>query len=92
MKDKESDHRETLTRSFIHDARTPLTSILGFSELLLEDESLAGQTREYLQIINDEANRLAQLIEKLSAARRAKDECDGLEVLGQDSLDEQADR
>jgi two-component system, OmpR family, phosphate regulon sensor histidine kinase PhoR len=51
----------------MHDARTPLTSIIGFSELLLEDESLSGPTREYLEIINNEGNRLAEILDQYSA-------------------------
>ncbi|HVF29770.1 MAG TPA: histidine kinase dimerization/phospho-acceptor domain-containing protein [Pyrinomonadaceae bacterium] len=45
-----------------HELRTPLTSIMGFSELLLEDESLTGQTREYLTIISEESRKLADVL------------------------------
>jgi signal transduction histidine kinase len=35
---------------------------MGFSELLLEDESLTGQTREYLTVISEESRRLSAML------------------------------
>lgn len=49
---------ESTAREMSHELRTPLTSIMGFAELLLEDESLTGQTREYLTVISEEARKL----------------------------------
>jgi two-component system, OmpR family, sensor histidine kinase KdpD len=50
-----------------HELRTPLTSIKGFaSSLLSEDIKFSVEDQhEYLQIIDDEANKLAELIEQL---------------------------
>ena len=45
-----------------HQLRTPLTSIIGFSELLLEDETLTGQQRDYLQTISEEGRRLSSML------------------------------
>ncbi len=45
-----------------HEVRTPLTSIMGFAELMLEDESLTGQTREYLTVISEESRRLSKTL------------------------------
>ena len=53
---------ETTVREMSHDMRTPITSIMGFSELLLEDESLQGQTREYLTVINNESRKLTSIL------------------------------
>lgn len=53
---------ELTVREMSHNLRTPLTSIMGFAELLLEDESLTGQTREYLTVISDEARRLSGML------------------------------
>lgn len=53
---------EATVREMSHALRTPLTSIMGFSELLLEDEALTGQTREYLTVISDESKSLAKLL------------------------------
>lgn len=52
-----------------HELRTPLTSILGFTEIL-RDLAHAGnfdpdQKREFLDIIHDKAETLAQLIDEL---------------------------
>lgn len=46
----------------IHDLRTPLTGIMGFAELLLEDPTLTRQNREYLQIILDESRNVEQIL------------------------------
>ena len=54
---------ETTVREMSHELRTPLTSIMGFAELLLEDESLTGQTREYLTVINDESRKLSKMLD-----------------------------
>lgn len=45
-----------------HDLRTPLNGIMGFSELLLEDEQITGQAREYLTVISDESRKLASVL------------------------------
>ena len=58
----ESANFETTVREMSHELRTPLTSIMGFSELLLEDEGLTGQTREYLTVISDESRKLSALL------------------------------
>ncbi len=46
-----------------HEVRTPLTSIMGFAELLLEDETVTGQTREYLTVISEESRKLSGLLD-----------------------------
>ena len=53
---------ENIVREMSHELSTPLTSIMGFAELLLEDESLTGQTREYLTVINDESLKLSSML------------------------------
>lgn len=53
---------ERSLREMSHELRTPLTSIMGFAELLLEDESLTGQTREYLTVISEESRRLSAML------------------------------
>jgi len=62
---KELDQRKTEVISIVsHDLRTPLTSIIGFADTLLNkdlDFSAAERAR-YIGIINTEAHRLARLI------------------------------
>ncbi len=53
---------ESTIREMSHHVRTPLTSIMGFAELLLEDDNITGQQRDYLQTISDEARRLSGML------------------------------
>lgn len=53
---------ESTVRKMSHEVRTPLTSIMGFAELLLEDESLTGKTREYLTVISEESRKLSAMV------------------------------
>ena len=46
-----------------HELRTPLTSINGFSELLAVDENIPEESREFLQIISNESQRMSRMID-----------------------------
>ncbi|MBD3398382.1 PAS domain-containing protein [Candidatus Micrarchaeota archaeon] len=49
-----------------HELRTPLTSILGFSELLVNDDSVEDQDKVvYLTYINEQSHKLAKIIDEL---------------------------
>jgi signal transduction histidine kinase len=48
-----------------HDLRTPLTSILGYLELTLEDEELTSSQRSYLEVVERNAQRLLRLVSDL---------------------------
>jgi len=48
--------------SMSHELRTPITSINGFAELLMGDDSVSGEAREFAEIIHTEAQRLSQMI------------------------------
>ena len=50
--------------SVTHELRSPLTSIAGFSELLLDQDLTHEQSEEYASIILKESNRLSDLINK----------------------------
>ncbi len=53
-----------------HELRTPITSINGFAELLMADENIPAEAREFLGIINAESQRLTRMIGTfLSVAR-----------------------
>ena len=45
-----------------HELRTPITSINGFAELLMNDETVPAEAREFLSIINSESQRLSRMI------------------------------
>ena len=45
-----------------HELKTPITAIKGFAELMLEVELTEDERRQYLQVIIDEAARLASLV------------------------------
>jgi signal transduction histidine kinase len=53
-----------------HDLRTPLTSIQGYVDLLLEEPSLADDLREYLGIVSRNTDRLQKLVDDLLFAAR----------------------
>ncbi|MDX6383903.1 MAG: hypothetical protein QOK48_1476 [Blastocatellia bacterium] len=46
-----------------HELRTPLTSINGFAELLALDEKMPDESREFLQIITNESQRMSRMID-----------------------------
>lgn len=59
----ENVHKQIMTH-IAHDLRTPLTSLLGYIEVLKEDDSLCEDTRqEYLSISFQKAQRLTKLIQ-----------------------------
>lgn len=53
--------KEDFINEFSHEFKTPLSSLNGFANLLLERELPKEQQRKYLQIIADESERLALL-------------------------------
>ena len=64
-REKEIDRMKTELVSMVaHELRSPLTSIAGFSELLLDEGVTQEQSREYAEIILKESNRLGDLINK----------------------------
>ena len=73
---------ERTRRDFIanvsHELRTPLTSLLGYTETLL-DESLDSKTREFLDIIRRNAQRMSRLTEDLLTLARVESGEDPLE-------------
>jgi two-component system phosphate regulon sensor histidine kinase PhoR len=53
-----------------HELRTPLTSINGFAELLVADEAVPEHLKEYVTIINNEAQRMSRMINTFLAVTR----------------------
>lgn len=54
--------RSDMASLMSHELRTPITSIKGFAELLLMDEKLTEENREFLTIIANESQRLSKMI------------------------------
>lgn len=58
-----NQHKSMFVSSVSHDLKTPLTSIKIFSEMVLENEkSLSEKSKNHLEIIEGETNRLTRLI------------------------------
>jgi len=54
-----------------HDLKTPLTSILNYSDLLSKEDKSEEEAREYARIINEKSNKLKVLIEDLFEVSKA---------------------
>jgi len=54
--------RSDMASLMSHELRTPITSIKGFAELLLGDESISEDSREFLNIIANESQRLSKML------------------------------
>ncbi|MGI8467098.1 MAG: ATP-binding protein [Pyrinomonadaceae bacterium] len=54
--------RSDMTSLMSHELRTPITSITGFTELLLMDETMSEESREFLTIISGESQRLSKML------------------------------
>lgn len=59
--------RSDMTNLMSHELRTPITSIQGFAEMLMLDESIPEDSREYLQTIAIESQRAANLLSNFLA-------------------------
>ena len=57
--------QKNFAASASHELRTPTTSILGYTEEVLESETLSKQDREFLEIVYRNAQRLGHLIDDL---------------------------
>ena len=66
--------RKDFVNNFSHEFKTPITSLGGFADLLLEDgeEMDPAERREYLQIISEETHRLAELANNVLALGRVE--------------------
>ena len=59
-----SDPLDQLIRKTAHDVRTPLTSIAGFADLIVEDIRVPENAREFAGIIKEEVQRLSEKLEE----------------------------
>jgi signal transduction histidine kinase len=56
-----------------HELRTPLTSINGFAEFLQNDERLPEDAREFLTIVNAEAQRMSRMLDTFLSVTRLEE-------------------
>jgi len=59
------EERKRIFLGVSHDLRTPLASIVGFSEVLLHRARTDPESEQFLKIINDESLRLDRLVEDI---------------------------
>ncbi|WP_369961973.1 ATP-binding protein [Leifsonia sp. EB34] len=57
--------REDFVATTSHELRTPITSIVGFCELLADSDALGDQERAWVEVIDRNAVRLSSLVEDL---------------------------
>ena len=72
IKQAESMKSEFIS-SVSHELRTPLTAITGWSETLMFDTAIQGDSRRGIAIISKEAARLTSLVEELLEFTRIQD-------------------
>ena len=53
-----------------HELRTPMTTLVGYSELLLTNEPPAAVRREWFQLINTESKRLTEILNEFLSVSR----------------------
>ncbi len=69
---RQSDHLRTFARHVSHEFKTPLTSMRGAAELMLDNPEMApDEQRRFLQNIAGDVARLDALIERLNELARA---------------------
>jgi len=71
-----------------HELRTPMASVMGFSELLLTREFPRDTQLEYLEIINRQARRLTSLLNDLLDLARIEARRRGALLIGRYRLDQ----
>ena len=68
-----SEHMQTeLITNVSHDIRTPLTSIINYTDLLSKTDTTDEQKNEYLAVLKKQSNKLKKLINDLIDASKAE--------------------
>lgn len=68
---KESKMRRELTQNISHELKTPVASILGYTDTILEDPQMNRETQlQFIQRTNVQARRLTALLQDLSTLNR----------------------
>ena len=62
---KLDEMRKEFVADVSHELKTPITSIMGYSDTLLESQVPENMQKEFLKRISEEANRMAELVSDL---------------------------
>ena len=69
--EKENQLRRELTQNISHELKTPVASILGYTETILDDPQMNSETqRQFIQRTHAQAQRLTALLQDLSTLNR----------------------
>ncbi|MCR4745810.1 MAG: sensor histidine kinase [Lachnospiraceae bacterium] len=69
------DHmRKDFVSNVSHEMKTPVSSMMGFAEMLLEDDLSDEERREYLSLIYDESKRASNLCENMLRMSRLENQ------------------
>ena len=69
---KAERHKAELITNVSHDLKTPLTSIINYTELLAQSEELPSTCRDYVQIIRGKSQRLKNMTRDLFDISKAQ--------------------
>jgi PAS domain S-box-containing protein len=70
-----------LVSGVAHEVNNPLTAIMGFSDLLMENPEVPGSARKDLQVILEEAQRTKEIVQNLlSFARQRPPQRQGVQI------------
>lgn len=68
---KENQMRRELTQNISHELKTPVASILGYTDTILDDPQMSIDTqRQFIQRTNAQARRLTALLQDISTLNR----------------------
>lgn len=65
LREKSEESRRRLILDISHDLKNPLSSILGYSNLLLEENMTDDEQKKYLKVINNNSERANELLQDL---------------------------
>ncbi len=69
------DHmRKDFVSNVSHEMKTPVASMMGFAEMLLEDDLPEEERQEYLELIHEEAARASRLCENMLRMSRLENQ------------------
>ena len=66
--------RKDFVSNVSHEIKTPVSAMMGFAEILLEDDTLSEEQKEHLTLIYDEAARVSRLCENMLRMSRLENQ------------------